>query len=467
MQYVSTRGASPAIGFLDAALGGLAPDGGLYAPVQWPILPMTAREVGAMPYAKAAAAILKAFAGDDLTDDEAARLCADAYASFADPSVTPLRQIEDDLYILELFHGPTLAFKDIALQLIGKLFDWALARKGEKRTVIAATSGDTGGAAAAALAGLSAVDLFVLYPAGRISEVQRRFMTTTGQANIHAIEIDGSFDDAQAIMKTMLADRPLTERAQLSAVNSVNWLRVAAQTVYYFVTAAKLDKAPVYTIPSGNLGDALAGFVAHQMGLPAARFVIATNSNDILSRALLTGRYAQGTLQATTSPAMDIQVASNFERLLFETSGRDSKAVADCYCKLKDEGGFEIPAQALAAMRAKFSAGAANDAEVAAKIRQLHASHNLLVDPHTCVGLVVIDKLRQELAAAAPGAPIVALSTAHAAKFPETILAETGAHPPLPAHCANLFERKEEIVRLPAKIEAIQEYLLQHARAAQ
>jgi len=465
MRYVSTRGAAPAIGFLDAALGGLAPDGGLYAPEQWPALPKPALEIGRLPYAQAAAVILKAFAGDELTQAEAERLCADAYSSFADPAVTPLRQIEDDLYVLELFHGPTLAFKDVALQLIGKLFDWALTRKGERRTVIAATSGDTGGAAAGALAGLNAVDLFVLYPSGRISEVQRRFMTTTGQANIHAIEIDGSFDDAQAIMKTMLADRPLTERAQLSAVNSVNWLRVAAQTVYYFVTAARLDKAPVFTIPSGNLGDALAGFVAHQMGLPAARFVIATNANDILARTLATGRYAQGTLQATSSPAMDIQVASNFERLLFETSGRDSRAVADCYAKLSKEGGFDVPANALAAMRAKFSAGMASDAEVAAKIKQIHASHGLLIDPHTCVGLVVIDKLREELAAAAPGAPIVALSTAHAAKFPETILAETGAHAPLPAHCADLFEREERIVHLPAKVEAIQDYLLQHARA--
>lgn len=466
MQYVSTRGGSPAIGFLEAALGGLAPDGGLYVPAAWPSLPAPAAQIGALPYAQAAAVILKAFAGDALTTGQAENLCAEAYASFAAADVTPLRQIGDDRYILELFHGPTLAFKDVALQLIGKLFDWALTRMGERRTVIAATSGDTGGAAAGALADLNAVDLFVMFPAGRISEVQRRFMSTTGAANIHAIEIDGSFDDAQAIMKHLLADQALVRQAQLSAVNSVNWLRITAQSVYYFTAAARLGAAPAFVVPSGNFGDAFAGYVAKSLGSAAAHFVIATNSNDILARTLETGRYAQGKSRATTSPAMDITVASNFERLLFLASQRDAAFVAGAYGGFAQAGGYDIPAQTLSAIRADFSAGSANDAEVAAKIRQMHKDSGLLVDPHTAVGLAVADKLAEKLKAAAPGAPVVTLSTAHPAKFPETVEAETGAHPKLPDHCADLFSRKETVVSLPATPDAIKQYLLGAARAA-
>ncbi|MET0546716.1 MAG: threonine synthase [Caulobacterales bacterium] len=466
MQYVSTRGNAPAIGFLEAALGGLAPDGGLYVPQAWPQIPMAATQLGGLPYAHAAAGVLRAFAGDALTQAEAEMLCVEAYASFAAPDVTPLRQIGDNSYILELFHGPTLAFKDVALQLIGKLFDWALTRSGERRTVIAATSGDTGGAAAGALAGLKAVDLFVMFPAGRISEVQRRFMTTTGEANIHAIEIEGSFDDAQAIMKQMLADQALVQQAQLSAVNSVNWLRIAAQSVYYFTTAARLGKAPIYAVPTGNFGDAFAGYVARALGSPTAHFVIATNSNDILARTLDSGRYAQGKSVATSSPAMDITLASNFERLLFDASGRDSKFVADAYARLSREGGYDIPAATLNTIRASFSSGSANDAEVAAKIQQMHKDSGFLVDPHTAVGLVVADKLSQKLESIAPGAPIVTLSTAHAAKFPETVSEVTGVNPALPAHCADLFSRKENIVSLPADANAIKAYLLGAARAA-
>ncbi|HVY87123.1 MAG TPA: threonine synthase [Caulobacterales bacterium] len=462
MRYVSTRGNSPPVSFLDAVLSGLAPDGGLYVPEAWP---SAADFSEPLFFDTTAADILAAFAGDDLSDDEvnAAVVAAYDWSAFSNPAITPLRQIGDESWLLELFHGPSLAFKDIAMRLLAELYEIALAKRGERRTIICATSGDTGGAAVEALKGRDRLDLVVLLPKGRVSEVQRRFMTTSGEGNVFAVEVDGDFDQCQAIVKALFADRDFAARASLSPVNSINWARIAAQSIYY-VTASHILAAagPTnFVVPTGNFGDAFAGYVAKQMGAPIGAILLATNANDILVGAVERGEYVRAAhSKATLSPAMDIQVASNFERLVFEALGRDGEATRRLYDQFAQSGAFALPPGALAQVRKTFRAASVDDARTRKMIATAYETCDQLVCPHTAVGLEAPARADLQLSR-----QIVYLSTAHAAKFPETVEEATGVRPPLPAKCADLFKRREQFDTLPADVEAVKTYIRERARA--
>ncbi len=471
MRYISTRGQAPPVSFLDAVLNGMAPDGGLYVPESWPVL---AGNVARAHFSLAAIHTLKAFAGDDLDWDECADITNIAYIEApADPhdrtwkakwpaAVTPLRQSGVADWMLELFHGPSLSFKDVAMQMIGPLYDLALTKRGKRLSVVCATSGDTGGAAVEALKGRECVDLFVLTPKGRVSNVQRRFMTTSGAANVHAVEVDGDFDACQSIVKAMFVDATFAQQSRLSGVNSINWARIVAQTVYYQMAAQALSvSGPVnFVVPTGNFGDAYAGWVAKQLGAPIAKIVLATNENDILTRALTTGRYERGASKATLSPAMDIQVASNFERILFEALNRDGEAVARLYAQLAQSGGFDIPPQALEKLRDDFAAASANDTETLDAMDWQVRDGGGEIDPHTAVGVAAGVKLGQPLSGV-----IVFLATAHPAKFQETAVRAGLPEPALPAKCADLFQRPEKFDSLPADAEAVKQYIRERSRA--
>jgi threonine synthase len=447
MRYVSTRGRSPSVGFVDAVLAGLAPDGGLYIPETWPTF--THDEIAAFagkPYAHVAAAVLSAFAGDEIAPADMLAMCEEAYATFRHPAVVPLVQTGPETFIAELFHGPSLAFKDVAMQILARLYDHILTRQGRTQTILCATSGDTGGAAVEAFRGRSSVRVMALFPEGRISEVQRRFMTAAVEANVACIAVAGDFDDCQAIVKDAFRDDDLRQAVDLSGVNSINFARIAAQAVYYFTSAVALGAPhrPVsFCVPSGNFGDAFAGFVARTMGLPIARIVVATNSNDILARAFTTGRYARGSGLATISPAMDIQSASNFERLFFEATGRDAAATEAAFNNFAQSGGLDVPAPALSAMQAIFQGLSTGEDETRAAIAETLAATGELIDPHTAVAVAALAH------ADAPG-PIIVLSTAHPAKFPEDVEAASGREPTLPAGVAQLADRPERFDRAPA-----------------
>jgi threonine synthase len=466
LAYLSTRGEAPKLTFTEALLAGLAPDGGLYVPEAMPRLaPETLAGFAGKPYVQVAEAVISPFLDGAIPELEFRAMLAAAYATFRHKAVTPLAQIDDNLFVLELFHGPTLAFKDVAMQLLGRLMDRALKAQGRRATIVGATSGDTGAAAIEAFRGLDKVDVFILYPHGRVSDVQRRQMTTVDAGNIHAIALEGTFDDAQAILKSFFRNKPLREELGLSGVNSINFARVVAQMVYYFTAAAVLggpQRNVSFTVPTGNFGDILAGYMAKQMGLPIEKLVVATNSNDILFRALETGRYEVRGVHATQSPSMDIQVSSNFERLLFDALGRDPAAVRAAMASLDQSGAFDIPPAALAAIRADFSAGATSEAETAAEIARTWRECEYLLDPHTAVAVHVA---RQALALD-PATPMVALGTAHPAKFPDAVRAATGIAAPLPAHLADLFERKERFDILPNDEQAIAAFIRARARAA-
>jgi threonine synthase len=457
MRYISTRGGAPAVDFTDALLAGLAPDGGLYVPEAWPSF--TKEEIAAFayrPYAEVAAAVLGKFAGEAMTAEAIAEDCAAAYAAFTHPAVTPLRQLEPGRWLLELFHGPTLAFKDVAMQLLARLYDRVLAERERTLTIVCATSGDTGGAAVEAFRGSARVKIVVLYPHGRISEVQRRFMTAAVEDNVRCVAVDGTFDDCQAILKSLFADKAFAAAVDLSGVNSINWARIVAQSVYYFTSAAALGapaRGVAFAVPTGNFGDAFAGYVAMRMGLPIERILVATNANDILARAFATGRYAKGAVAATQSPAMDIQVASNFERLYFEAVGRDAAETKAAFEMFAAEGALDLPSQAFANMGPVFAGWSTGEAETAAMLRQAHRAYGEPVDPHTAVALAAP---RPEMAA---GTPLVVLSTAHPAKFPEAVEAATGVAPALPAKAGDLFARPERFDRLPAEVEAVKAYV--------
>ncbi|MDZ4775320.1 MAG: threonine synthase [Alphaproteobacteria bacterium] len=469
MRYISTRGEAPAVSFLDAILRGLAPDGGLYVPESWPSLrPYLRENRGAMGHAGAAAEALYLFAEDDLSFAGAAALANEAYgpeSRFAHPAIAPLKQLDGRTWLMELFHGPSLAFKDVAMQLIGALYTEALARSGARLTVVCATSGDTGGAAVEALKGSESVDLFVMLPKGRVSEVQRRFMTASGAANVHPILIDGDFDDCQAILKALFADRAFAESASLSGVNSISWARIVAQAAYFITASYALGgDGPVnFVVPTGNFGDAFAGYVAKKMGAPVGRILLATNTNDILARTIAAGRYARAAhSNATISPAMDIQVASNFERLVFECTGRDPDRTRALYAAFAQSGGFEVPAPALDAMRETFSAVAISDDETRAAMKAVHASTGELLCPHSAIAAAAAMKGADGWN---PDGPVVLLATAHPAKFPDTVEVATGVAPPLPAHCATLYDRPERADSLPNDAEAVKRYVRERTRA--
>ena len=465
MHYISTRGAAPTLGFADALLAGLARDGGLYLPLSVPRLPREAiRALRGVPYAEAAARIMAPFVDQDFVSDEMKSLTAAAYAGFRHGAVAPLTQVDDNLFALELFHGPTLAFKDFAMQWLGRAMNRVLHERGARATIIGATSGDTGAAAIEAFAEQSQVEVFILYPHGRVSDVQRRQMTTVNRANVHALAIQGSFDDCQRIVKDLFSDLALRDEMRLSGVNSINWARILAQIVYYFVGAVALgapDRPVSFAVPTGNFGDVLAGYYAKRMGLPIERLIIATNENDILARTFVSGRYAPTEVKATQSPSMDIQVSSNFERLLFEASGRDPKEVVAEMSALANEGAFTIPAPALARIRADFDAFRVDEPACAEEMGRVFRLSGMIIDPHSAVGL----HAARTALAASPATPVVALGTAHPAKFPDAVEAATGVRPPLPEPLEHLMERKETIIVLPNKSRAVADYLRQTARA--
>jgi threonine synthase len=465
MRYVSTRGEAPALDFVEVMLAGLARDGGLYVPDAWPAFDQgVIGSLAGKPYAEVAVEVIRPFVGDSLPEADLARMAREAYGTFRHPAVAPLTQLGTSLFVLELFHGPTLAFKDLAMQLVARLMDHVLRQRGERTTVVVATSGDTGGAAVEAFRGRSQVDVVVLFPHGRISEVQRRMMTTVPDDNVHALAIEGTFDDCQALVKAMFNHHAFRDRLRLSGVNSINWARVVAQTVYYFTAAVALG-APhckvAFTVPTGNFGDVYAGYVASRMGLPVDRLVVATNVNDILVRAFATGDYEVRGVVPTTSPSMDIQVSSNFERLLFDAYARDGKKIAGLMGSLAQSKHFSISAHALSAMRALFTADRADEEEVAATMRAAWREAGYCVDPHTAVALAVAEKETRD-----PAVPMVALSTAHPAKFPQAVEAACGQRPKLPEWLADLPERKERVSVLPVEQAAVERYVASASRAA-
>jgi len=454
MRYISTRGGAPAAGFLDVVLEGLAPDGGLYVPETWPAFSAAdLKAMAVMDYPTLAAEILARFAGEEIDRPTLQRMAEEAYATFSHAAVTPLKQLERGLWLLELFHGPTLAFKDVAMQLLARLYDHALGARGRTATIVVATSGDTGGAAVEAFRGRRNVQLIVLYPHGRISEVQRRFITTAEDDNVRVLALDGVFDDCQAIVKAIFQD-PALQGAGLSGVNSINWSRIAAQTVYYFASGLALGAParPVsYAVPTGNFGDAFAGYVASRMGLPIERMIVATTGNDIMSRAVETGRYERGEVKATQSPAMDIQAASNFERLYYEGVGRDAQETARAMQGFSQTGSIEIPTQALSMIRGLFRGAMVDEAETSRTIAQTLKLTGELIDPHTAVGVAAARRVGPADAAT----PLVVLSTAHPAKFPETVLAASGVEPAVTPQVRALEGKAERIRRLPAEVEAV------------
>ncbi|WP_214473529.1 threonine synthase [Mesorhizobium sp. dw_380] len=464
MQYVSTRGEAPVLGFSDAVLAGLARDGGLYVPREWPrFSPAEIRAMRGLAYPDLAIRVLSPFIGGEIQAPVFERLVREAYATFRHEAVCPLVQTGSNTFVLELFHGPTLAFKDVAMQLLARLMDHVLAERDQHATIVGATSGDTGGAAIDAFAGRSRTDIFILFPHGRVSPVQQRQMTTSRAENVHALAIEGNFDDCQGLLKDMFNDHAFRDRVALSGVNSINWARIMAQIVYYFSSALSLgapDRPISFTVPTGNFGDIFAGYAAKKMGLPIERLVIATNDNDILARTFATGEYRTKGVFATTSPSMDIQVSSNFERLLFEASNRDASTVRRYMDGLKQSGAFTIEAREIAGMRSEFDAGRADMDEVAATIRSTLKASNYLLDPHTAAAVHVA-------AGKATGAvPMVVLGTAHPAKFPAAVEAASGVSPALPAWLGGLMTSEEKYTVLPSDLKMVEDYVGRRARAA-
>jgi threonine synthase len=466
VRYVSTRGEAPSLGFVEAMLAGLARDGGLYVPTSWPHFePDTIAGFAGRPYAEVAVEVMSPFIGEEIADYDLSRIAREAYGNFRHPAVAPLTQFGVSDFVLELFHGPTLAFKDLALQFVGRLMDHVLTARGEHTTIVVATSGDTGAAAIDAFRGRAHADVFVLFPEGRISNVQRRMMTTLSDENVHALAIEGTFDDCQSIVKGMFNHRAFCEQTRLSGVNSINWARIIAQVVYYFTSAVALGsplRKVAFTIPTGNFGNTYAGYVALRMGLPVDRLVIATNVNDILTRTIATGSYDLREVVPTSSPSMDIQVASNFERLLFEVYGRDAQAVRTLMGMLSQSGRFALSAQALSAIRAVFSADRTDEEETAATIRTMLRETGHFIDPHTAVAVAVSEKEMRD-----PSIPMVVLGTAHAAKFPDAVEAACGLRPSLPEWLADLEQRRERVTALAADQIAVEKLILSRSRAAQ
>ncbi|GGL75939.1 threonine synthase [Wenxinia marina] len=462
MRYISTRGQAPSLGFTETMMTGLARDGGLYVPDAIPT--MTADEIAALaglPYEEVAVRVLTPFVAGDFSDADLRRLVAAAYAGFDHPARAPLKQLGPNHFLLELFHGPTLAFKDFAMQLIGQLMQAALAASGERITIVGATSGDTGSAAIEAFRGLPNVDVFILFPHGRVSEVQRRQMTTPAEDNVHAVAVDGDFDECQARLKDMFNDHVFRDEVGLAGVNSINLARVLAQVVYYFTAATALGaphRTVDCTVPTGNFGDIFAGYVAKAMGLPVGRLVVATNQNDILHRTLATGEQRKGRVEPSISPSMDIQVSSNFERVLFDAYGRDGATIAAQMKALSDEGGFAVGQGAWEFLKEHFDSGRASEDETRATIARTLAATGELLCPHSAVGVHVAE-------AHLGDAPMVTLATAHPAKFPDAVEQATGIRPPLPTRMADLYDRPERMTRSANDLAALQTLVREKRRA--
>ncbi len=456
MNYVSTRGSAPVVGFEDALLAGLARDGGLYVPESWPTL--SREQIAALegqPYQKVALEVLRPFVGDmDMAALEA--MIEKAYSGFGHTAVAPLVQMESGQWLLELFHGPTLAFKDLAMQLIGHLFEHVLDKRDERITIVGATSGDTGSAAIEAFRGRARADVFILYPHGRISEVQRRQMTTPTEANVRAIAVEGDFDDCQALVKAMFNDFEFRDEMRLGAINSINWTRVLAQVVYYATSSLALggvDRKIDYAVPTGNFGDIFAGYVAKRMGFAIGNLVIATNENDILHRTLETGRYEIEGVSQTITPSMDIQISSNFERLIFDLADREGVAVASMMDDLKTKKSMALSQGQQDKLRDEFASARIPQDETIETIRRVRAEIGMTLDPHSAVGLAAARQTARS------DTPMVTLATAHPAKFPDAVRDATGAETPLPERMADLYERDERITVLPNDLAIIEAYI--------
>jgi threonine synthase len=455
MRYISTRGQAPVRDFAGVLLAGLAEDGGLYVPETWPHFTAADwRALRGLPYSVLAARVMQPFVGEAIPFGTLQSLCHDAYAGFGHPAVVPLIQLEANLFVQELFHGPTLAFKDMALQLLGRLFDHVLTTRDAHVTIVGATSGDTGSAAIEACAGRDRVSITILHPHNRTSEVQRRQMTTVHAANVGNIAVEGTFDDCQDLVKAMFTDEPFRQELNLSAVNSINWARIAAQIPYYVAAALALgapDREIAFSVPTGNFGNVLAAWAARRMGLPIARLIVGSNRNDILVRFLASNDMSITTVEPSLSPSMDIQVSSNFERLLFELLERDAAATAAAMTDFRQTGRMTVPEPAWRRCRTVFHGFRLDDAGTEAEIKRLHAASGYLADPHTAIGIAAARANRP-----VPGVATVAEATAHPAKFPEAIERATGIHPPLPPRMADLFEREERFVVLPNDLTAIE-----------
>jgi threonine synthase len=464
VRYVSTRGEAPELGFLDAILTGLARDGGLYMPANWPELSIAdIRALRGKSYEQIAFAIMAPFVDGEIPDAVLKKIIREAYGSFRHPAVAPLVQVGPNDFVLELFHGPTMAFKDVAMQWLSRVMDYALNERGQRATIIGATSGDTGGAAIEAFRGRDNTDIFILFPHGRVSDVQRRQMTTVADANVHALSIDGNFDDCQALVKAMFNDLKFRDQLGLSGVNSINWGRILAQVVYYFTSALSLggpDRALSFSVPTGNFGDILAGFVAKKMGLPIDRLLIATNVNDILVRTLETGRYEVTGVTETTAPSMDIQVSSNFERLLFEANGRDGATVSRLMAGLSQSGSFTLAEEAREFISDSFDAARTSPEETARTIHDVLEGSSYLLDPHTAIGLFAA------MQRVPSPTPMVTLGTAHPAKFPDAVEAASNLRPALPAWQGDLMSRAERETFLANDLKTVEDFIMAHARAS-
>lgn len=459
MRYLSTRGHAPTLDFESVVLAGLASDGGLYVPESFPqVSPQQLASWRSLSYTQLALEVMHPYVGDALSRDELATLIDGAYANFRHSAIAPLKQLDNDQWLLELFHGPTLAFKDFALQLLGPLVDFFLTRADKRVVVVGATSGDTGSAALAGMRGRNRVQSFILFPDGRVSDVQRRQMTTMTDANIHNIAVKGTFDDCQDIVKALFADAAFRNQHNLVAVNSINWARILAQVVYYFYAALRLgapSQAVSFCVPTGNFGDIYAGYVAKQMGLPIDRLIIASNRNNILTRGLKTGTYAMQGVEPSLSPSMDIQISSNFERLLFDLYDRDAPALEGAMIDLRKTGSQTLSSSAWAGLKKDFDAHCVNDDETLKTIRTIYEQTGELLDPHTAVGMASAQ-------ACSTRTPLVTLATAHPAKFPDAVTQASGIHPALPKHLANLFDLPERFDVLPNARDAIASYIESH-----
>ena len=458
MKYISTRGNAPKLSFEEVVLAGLAADGGLYVPETVPALSMA--EIVAtqsLSYPELAYNIISRFTGEEIAPDALKKIINEAYATFRHAAVAPLKQLDTNTYLLELFHGETLAFKDFALQFLGRLLDHILQKRGRKATIIGATSGDTGSAAIAGCRGRKNMDIFIMYPHGRVSDVQRLQMTTVLDENVHNIALSGSFDDCQDIVKTLFSDADFRDKHSLTAVNSINWARILAQVVYYFYAALRLGapaRAVSFCVPTGNFGDIYAGYIAKRMGLPIEQLIIATNRNDILARTLETGTYGASDVEPSLSPSMDIQISSNFERLLFDLYGRDGAKIAELMANFREQKTFALSPTALYDLRTEFAAGKASDEETKQTIKECFAKTGELLDPHTAVGVCVAEKVRKNTST-----PLVILATAHPAKFPDAVESASGIIPALPAHLADLFSRTEKFESLENDANVVKNFI--------
>ena len=455
MDYVSTRGAAPILTFDEVLLAGLARDGGLYVPARWPSLSADAlRALRGRSYPDTVVAVIRPFVGDAFSDETLLALARDAYGAFDHPAVAPLKQLDQQTWLLELFHGPTLAFKDFALQMVGRFFDQLLGARGQRITIVGATSGDTGSAAIEACRDRDQIEIFILHPKDRVSEVQRRQMTTVPADNVHNIAIEGTFDDCQDLVKAMFNDQPFRDEMRLSAVNSINWARILVQVAYYVHAALALgapDRKVSFAVPTGNFGNVYAGYVARRMGLPLGRLIVGSNANDILTRFFDSGAMSLAPVRPTLSPSMDIQVSSNFERFLFELLARDGAKVTETLAGLRQTGRFDIDPGCLEQARAVFDAARLDDDETMAEMARLYRETGELIDPHSAIGIAAAR-------AKAPddGTPVVALATAHPAKFPDAVERACGRRPALPARLADLYERAERMTVLPNDLNAVE-----------